>query len=163
MALWMSGSNEPEWPLRTRSQVLEAAPVHEVSCPGDMSVASDHHGRGIDLAKDRKLPRASMLRVDQPGSIRPRRNVETAEFTEVEEHGFQRPVMPCPIEKAENPGGRLGFLVVAGAGYEPANLGLMSPTALADRRSPNNSMPKRSSSGHLLPYLSGLLICAASE
>src|SRR3989441_12990793 len=62
--------------------------VREVSRPGDMSVGSDQHGRGSsNLAKDRELPHASMLGVDEPDSIRPRRNVETAGFTEVEEHG----------------------------------------------------------------------------
>src|SRR4030088_2649967 len=61
--------------------------VREVSRPGDMSVGSDQHGRGSsDLAKDRELPHARMLGVDEPDSIRPRRNVETAGFTEVEEH-----------------------------------------------------------------------------
>src|SRR5947209_12174077 len=62
--------------------------VREVSRPGDMSVGSDQHGRGSsDLAKDRELPHARMLGVYEPDSIRPRRNVETAGFTEVEEHG----------------------------------------------------------------------------
>src|SRR6266480_5030511 len=62
--------------------------VREVSRPGDMSVGSDQHGRGrSDLAKDREFPDAVVPGVDQPDSIRPRRNVETAGFTEVEEHG----------------------------------------------------------------------------
>jgi hypothetical protein len=53
-----------------------------------MSVGSDQHGRGSrDLAKDRELPHARVLGVDEPDSIRPRRDVETAGFTEVEEHG----------------------------------------------------------------------------
>src|ERR1700730_16605276 len=62
--------------------------VREVSRPGDMSVGSDQHGRGrSDLREDREPPDARMLGVDEPDSIRPRRNVETAGFTEVEEHG----------------------------------------------------------------------------
>ena len=53
-----------------------------------MAVGSDQHGRGrSDLADDRQLPHAIVPGVDQPDSIRPRRDVEAAEFTEVEEHG----------------------------------------------------------------------------
>ena len=53
-----------------------------------MPVGSDQHGRGrSDLANGRKLPDAMVPGVDQPDPIRPRRNVETAGFTEVEEHG----------------------------------------------------------------------------
>jgi hypothetical protein len=53
-----------------------------------MPVGSDHHGRGrSDLAQDREFPHAIVPGVDVPDSIRPRRNVETAGFTEVEEHG----------------------------------------------------------------------------
>src|ERR1019366_788177 len=70
--------------------------VREVSRPGDMSVGSDQHGRGSsDLTKDRELPHAIVPGVDQPDSIRPRRNVETAGFTEVEEHG------PGAVQQAE--------------------------------------------------------------
>ena len=77
-----SGRSEPG---RKRSRQLW---VREVSRPGDMSVGSDQHCRGSsDLAMDRELPHASMLGVDQPDSIRPRSDVETAGFTEVEEHG----------------------------------------------------------------------------
>src|SRR5436309_10981877 len=62
--------------------------VREVSRPGDMPVGSDQHGRGrSDLAKDWELPPAVVPRVDQPDSIRPRSDVETAGFTEVEEDG----------------------------------------------------------------------------
>src|SRR5713226_9496382 len=62
--------------------------VREVSCPGDMSVGPDQHGSGSsDLANDRELPHAIVPGVDQPDSICPRRNVEPAGFTEVEEHG----------------------------------------------------------------------------
>jgi hypothetical protein len=53
-----------------------------------MPVGSDHRGVGrSDLAKDRELPHAIMPGVDQPDSIRPRRNVESDGFTEVEERG----------------------------------------------------------------------------
>src|SRR2546430_1515403 len=53
-----------------------------------MPVGPDQHGRGrSDLAKDRELPRAIVPGVDQPDSIRPRSDVETAGFTEVEEDG----------------------------------------------------------------------------
>jgi len=52
-----------------------------------MAVGSDQHGRGSsDLADDRELPHAVVRGVDQPDSIRPRRNAETAGFAEVEEH-----------------------------------------------------------------------------
>src|ERR1700716_4424283 len=53
-----------------------------------MPIGSDQYGRWrSDLAKDRYLPHAGLLGVDQPDSIRPRSDVETAGFTEVEEHG----------------------------------------------------------------------------
>src|SRR5207249_8218805 len=72
-------------PPRKRSRQLW---VGEVSRPGDMPVGSDQHGRRrSDLAKDRELPPAVVPRVDQPDSIRPRTDVETAGFTEVEEDG----------------------------------------------------------------------------
>src|SRR5207248_4723433 len=77
-----SGRSEPG------RKCLRQLRVREVSCPGDMPVGSDQHGRGsIDLAKDRELPHAIVPGVDQPDSIRPRRNVGTAGLTEVEEHG----------------------------------------------------------------------------
>jgi hypothetical protein len=53
-----------------------------------MPVGPDQHGRGsIDLVKDRELPHAIVPGVDQPDSIRPRRDVQAAGFAEVEEHG----------------------------------------------------------------------------
>src|SRR5256885_7292155 len=62
--------------------------IREVSRPGDMSVGSDQRCPGrSDLAQDRELPHAIVPGVDRPDSIRPRRDVETAGFTEVEEHG----------------------------------------------------------------------------
>src|SRR5256714_13871968 len=77
-----SGGSEPG------RKCLRQLWVREVSRPGDVSVGSDQHGRGSsDLAKDRELPHARMLGVDEPDSIRPRRNVETAGVTEAEEHG----------------------------------------------------------------------------
>src|ERR1700716_4337135 len=77
-----SGRSKP------RRKCLRQLWVREVSRPGDMSVGSDQHGRGSsDLAKDRELPHASMPGVDEPDSIRPRRNVETTGCTEAEEHG----------------------------------------------------------------------------
>ena len=68
-----------------------------------MPVGSDHHGRGrSDLAKDRELPHAIVPGVDQPDSIRPRRNVETAGFTEVEEH------RPGVVQQGEDALGTVG-------------------------------------------------------
>ena len=53
-----------------------------------MAVGSDQHGRGrSNFAEDRELPQASMRGIDEPDAIRPRSKVETAGFTEVEEHG----------------------------------------------------------------------------
>src|SRR6202011_5126494 len=87
--------------------------VREVSRPGHMSVGSDQHGRGrSDLAKDRELPHASMLGVDEPDSIRPRRNVETAGFTEVEEHG------PGVVQQGEYARGTVGGMQVE-VGHAP--------------------------------------------
>src|SRR2546427_12484035 len=71
--------------------------VREVSRPRDMAVGSDQHGRGrSDLAKDRELPHAMVPGVDQPDSIRPGSDVETAGFTEVEEDG------PGVVQKGED-------------------------------------------------------------
>ncbi len=42
----MSGSNQPEWPVRTSSQVLVEALGPWVSGPHDMAVGSDQHGGG---------------------------------------------------------------------------------------------------------------------
>jgi hypothetical protein len=62
--------------------------VPEISCPRDVSVGSDQHGPGrSDLAEDRELPHPIVAGVDQPDSIRPWRDVETAGFTKVQEHG----------------------------------------------------------------------------
>ena len=56
----------------------------QATCPsGRISTA----GGRRDLAEDRELPHAVVRGVDQPDSIRPRRDVEAAGFTEVEEHG----------------------------------------------------------------------------
>jgi hypothetical protein len=72
-----------------------------------MPVGSDHHGRGrSDLAKDRELPHAIVLGADQPDSMRPRRNVETAGLTEVEEHGpgvVQQGEYGVPVANGRNP------------------------------------------------------------
>lgn len=64
-----------------------------------MPVGPDHHGRGrSDLAKDGELPHAIVPGVDQPDSIRPRGDVETAGFTEVQEHGLG------PVQQGEHAG-----------------------------------------------------------
>ena len=53
-----------------------------------MAVGPDQHGRGSgDLAEHRELPHAFVLGVDQPDSICPRRDVEPAGLTEIEQHG----------------------------------------------------------------------------
>src|SRR5713226_5147729 len=52
-----------------------------------MSVGPNQHDSGgSDHAKDRKLPNASVFSVDQLNTIRPRRDVEAAGLTKVEQH-----------------------------------------------------------------------------
>src|SRR2546429_1465921 len=87
--------------------------VREVSRPGDMSVGSDQHGRGRgDLANDRELPHAIVPGVDQPDSIRPGRNVETAGSTEVEEDG------PGVVQEGEHASGTVSGVHVE-VGHAP--------------------------------------------
>jgi len=78
-----------------------------------MPVGSDHHGGGrSDLSEDRELPHAIVSGVDQPDSIRPRREVEIAGFTEVEEHG------PGAVQQGEDARGTVRGLQVE-VGHAP--------------------------------------------
>jgi hypothetical protein len=91
-----------------------------------MPVGSDHHGRGrSDLAKDRELPHAGVPGVDQPDSIRPRRNVETAGFTEVEEHG------PGVVQQGEYARGTVGGVQVE-VGHAPSEQWVSVSEVVAD-------------------------------
>src|SRR5436190_10915007 len=60
--------------------------VGEVSYPGDVSVGPDQHGRRSgDLSQHGELPHPDILSVDQLHSSRPRRDVEPAGLTEVQQ------------------------------------------------------------------------------
>ena len=81
----------------------------QATCPsGRINTAA---GRS-DLAEDRELPHAVVLGVDQPDSIRPRRDVEAAGFTEVEEHG------PGVVQQGEDARGTVGGVQVE-VGHAP--------------------------------------------
>ena len=78
-----------------------------------MSVGSDQHSRRRgDLAEHRKLPHAIVPGVDQPDSIRQRSQVETAGFTEVEEH------WPGVVQQGEDARGTVRGLYVE-VGHAP--------------------------------------------
>jgi len=63
-----------------------------------MAIGPDQHGSGSgDRPERRKLPHASVLGVDQLDSIRPRRDVEAAGLTEVEQH------RPGVVQQGEDP------------------------------------------------------------
>ena len=81
----------------------------QATCPsGRINTA----GGRSDLAEDRELPHAIVRGVDQPDSIRPRRDVEAAGFTEVEEHG------PGVVQQGEHARGTVGGVQVE-VGHAP--------------------------------------------
>lgn len=72
--------------MAARNQVASAwGSSGSVRSPAQATcVGSDQHGRGRNDRRDRELPHAIVLGVDEADSIRPRGDVYAAGFTEVE-------------------------------------------------------------------------------
>ena len=103
-----AGSTPPPTPARRPEPPVECATqrrVAETPGPGDMAVGPDQYRRRrSDCPDDRQHPFACIGRLDESHSIRPRRDVNPAGLTQVQQH---RARVVQPGEDARGPIGGL--------------------------------------------------------